>query len=186
MTTNLLNKVCPGCDKSFQCSTAKVYCSQECNFLFVRKQVSEAGGITCSTCKTFKTCDEYHKASSRASGYSAKCKKCTLGYYKTWQEKNPESSARRKDWKAERVRENRLRLVEFYSENPCVDCGNPDYRVLECDHVEGDKVAGVATMITRGSSWDSILEEIAKCVVRCKNCHGIVTGERAGFWWCDI
>jgi hypothetical protein len=58
----------------------------------------------------------------------------------------------------------------------CVDCGyaeNP--RALEFDHVRGEKLDAVSRLVTKRSSLDVILAEIAKCEVRCANCHKIRT-----------
>jgi hypothetical protein len=44
-------------------------------------------------------------------------------------------------------------------------------RVLEFDHVRGIKVLDVSVMVARGYRWRRIESEIAKCVVRCANCH---------------
>jgi hypothetical protein len=60
----------------------------------------------------------------------------------------------------------------------CIDCGyNDNAEVLDFDHVEaGSKIAGIAAMIDH--SWENIMAEIEKCVVRCANCHRIVTQAR--------
>ena len=61
----------------------------------------------------------------------------------------------------------------------CVDCGVTDPRVLEFDHVNGDKVAGIAALIkTLNVSLSDVLVEIEKCDLVCKNCHAIRTIER--------
>lgn len=67
------------------------------------------------------------------------------------------------------------------NEGPCAFRAT-DPRVLEYDHVDGEKAYNVATLITRGSSLERIEAEVAKCVVRCRNCHTIVTQERGEFW----
>ena len=67
----------------------------------------------------------------------------------------------------------------------CVDCGNTDIRVLEFDHVRGEKIWSVSEMVTRGSGMDVLLAEIAKCEVRCRNCHVIKTFHRMGGTWRD-
>jgi len=67
----------------------------------------------------------------------------------------------------------------------CVDCGSSDIRVLEFDHVRGTKIASVSSMVRRGRALSIIQAEIAKCDVRCRNCHAIVTIERRGLSWHD-
>ena len=74
-------------------------------------------------------------------------------------------------------------LAEWLSSHPCVDCGQSDIRVLEFDHVFGDKHSEVTTMARYGASLKSIKKEIDKCEVRCCNCHFIKTQERLGFNW---
>lgn len=55
--------------------------------------------------------------------------------------------------------------------HPCVDCGESDPIVLEFDHVRGVKTKVISLLIGDGSSVKWIREEIAKCEVRCANCH---------------
>jgi len=62
-------------------------------------------------------------------------------------------------------------IREYLQSHPCVDCGNSDIRVLEFDHVRGEKkfCVGMQGLMT----IECLLEEIAKCDVRCANCHKI-------------
>ena len=62
----------------------------------------------------------------------------------------------------------------------CVDCGESDPVVLEFDHI-ADKKAAVTTMVWGGLLWTSIEREIAKCEVRCVNCHRRRTAVQQGF-----
>jgi hypothetical protein len=78
--------------------------------------------------------------------------------------------------------ENMQRLHVYFSTHPCADCGNPDIRVLEFDHVFGIKFNDVGSLLANTASWPRIEAEIAKCEVRCANCHRIKTIER-GQWW---
>lgn len=80
------------------------------------------------------------------------------------------------------LQENRDKLWAYLMEHPCVDCGQTDTRVLDLDHVYGVKREAIARMIRIGCSWPTIEAEIAKCEVRCANCHRIKTMER-GNWW---
>jgi len=78
--------------------------------------------------------------------------------------------------------ENKQRLYAYLSNNPCVDCGCTDIRVLEFDHVRGSKSANITRLLNNAISWSAIEAEIAKCEVRCANCHRIKTNERGGWW----
>jgi hypothetical protein len=80
------------------------------------------------------------------------------------------------------IEDNRKRLVEYLAHHPCIDCGCSDIRVLEFDHVHGNKSNNIARMVGEGFSWSTIETEIAKCKVRCANCHRIKTNERSGWW----
>jgi len=60
-----------------------------------------------------------------------------------------------------------------------VDCGEENIALLDFDHLR-DKAADVSSMVRDGSSWERISEEIAKCAVRCANCHARVTASRIG------
>ena len=80
------------------------------------------------------------------------------------------------------IEDNQKRLADYLRLHPCIDCGQTDIRVLEFDHVRGEKSNNIARMVGEGFSWSSIEAEIAKCEVRCANCHRIKTNERSGWW----
>lgn len=70
------------------------------------------------------------------------------------------------------------RLLEWTNEvklaSGCVDCGYAGHpAALDFDHVRGEKRFSVATAVNEARSRKSIEEEIAKCDVRCANCHRI-------------
>ncbi len=68
-----------------------------------------------------------------------------------------------------RVRE---RLLEFLSGKKCTDCGEQDPIVFEFDHREREKkFKPISRMLSGHYAWESILEEIEKCDIRCANCH---------------
>ena len=62
--------------------------------------------------------------------------------------------------------------------NGCADCGINDSRVLDLDHVTGNKVANVSDMISGDVGWSKIVTEISKCDIVCANCHRIRTHTR--------
>lgn len=85
---------------------------------------------------------------------------------------------------AARRREAKDFLASHLRDHPCVDCGIADIRVLDFDHRPGTaKRSDVMQMVKDGFSLRILLQEIAKCDVRCRNCHAIVTLERSGDNW---
>ncbi|MGR0319109.1 hypothetical protein [Agromyces sp. ZXT2-3] len=76
------------------------------------------------------------------------------------------------------------RIGAYLLEHPCVDCGEADIRVLDFDHRVGTrKVAEVMKLAKAAYSWERVAAEIAKCDVRCRNCHAIATYQRIGSDW---
>ena len=61
-------------------------------------------------------------------------------------------------------------VFSYLIAHPCVDCAEADPIVLDFDH-RRDKVADIATLVRSSASWDVVQREIAKCDVRCANCH---------------
>jgi hypothetical protein len=72
----------------------------------------------------------------------------------------------------------RAHVLAFLKEHPCVDCGEDDLRVLEFDHVRGVKLAAVTKLMYQKRPLAILQVEIAKCEVRCANCHRKKTFER--------
>lgn len=84
----------------------------------------------------------------------------------------PQCIARNKQW-----------LLEYLREHPCVDCGETDVEVLEFDHIDlvGSKARRIGSHI---SSLGRLKKEVAKCAVRCANCHTRRTRRQLG-WFRD-
>lgn len=72
------------------------------------------------------------------------------------------------------IHERRKRLKSFVATylqtHPCVDCGEDDPIVLDFDH-QRDKELEIANAVKQGWSIERIEKEIAKCQVRCADCH---------------
>lgn len=77
----------------------------------------------------------------------------------------------------------KAKVLEYLATHPCQDCGEPDPIVLEFDHRDQSaKVDSVARLVNDCKSWETVLEEIQKCDVRCANCHKRRTAKQLGFW----
>ena len=88
--------------------------------------------------------------------------------------KSIQGRATRSRMAREKYRHRRLVLDQIKLVSGCVDCGFKGHAAaLQFDHVRGTKVRDVSQMM--GHSLEAQLAEIAKCDVRCANCHAIRT-----------
>jgi hypothetical protein len=111
------------------------------------------------------------------------CKSCQAAANKNHYKSNTQMYIDRAKTRNKRVaEENRKKMLIYLSQHPCVDCGNTDIRCLEFDHVRDSKVDDISRMLGVFANWKTIEVEIAKCEVRCANCHRIKTLERADRW----
>lgn len=76
---------------------------------------------------------------------------------------------------------NIVRALEVLERSGCVDCGWRDLRALDFDHL-GDKIDSVTRLAAGGCSLARLEAEIAKCAVRCGNCHRRRTATMGGYW----
>ena len=75
------------------------------------------------------------------------------------------------------------RLLAYRRARPGVGCGEGDPVVLGSDHVDArSKRWDIADKVSDGCSWRTIEAEIAKCVVRCANCHRRRTTRQFGWY----
>lgn len=97
-------------------------------------------------------------------------------YQVKWEAKNKDrrNKARAKVKTSQRER-NITHIKNHYRANPCVDCGYSNILALQFDHVRGIKFKNISELVHGGYAVATIESEIAKCVVRCANCHQIKT-----------
>jgi hypothetical protein len=133
-------------------------------------------------CGDTKSLTEFNRNGSTRDGLQAVCQTCMRAYQAAHYDRNRKRHI-------ERVRQDNTRrkalaaaeLESYLRAHPCIECGTEDVRVLELDHREGElKSANVSAMVGTGLPWSRILGEIAKCDVRCANCHRIMTMTRGG------
>jgi hypothetical protein len=134
---------------------------------------------TCSRCQLQKPMADFNRSSRSPDGHQGYCRDCQKAHYRANAVRHRRNVRRTALMRLKRFRA----LLYDAMKEGCVDCGVTDLRVLEFDHVRGDKLANVSKLIRYGSSRELVLAEIAKCDVRCKNCHAIVTAERRGIDW---
>ncbi len=136
----------------------------------------------CSRCRKEKELSEFTKKSSNKSGYNASCRECTRLFSKKHYKDNKEYYLKKARKRNEEFTPVLMRLVlDHFKENPCIDCGESDWRLLEFDHI-GDKKHNISEMIRAGYSPETLKKEIDKCEVRCVKCHRIKTIEQFGWY----
>lgn len=140
---------------------------------------SEPPSKTCGRCHQTKPVAEFNLSSRNKDGRQYMCRTCQKVHYRKNAARHGQNVRR-----SARLRLQRYRAVlhEALSEG-CIDCGFRDVRALEFDHVRGEKVANVSKLVRHGYSLEVVLAEIAKCEVRCKNCHAIATANRRESDW---
>lgn len=139
----------------------------------------------CGTCKEFKSLDYFSKNKTKSDGLQSFCIACKQIYSKSHYKENKDLYAKRARIRDAKTRiENYTYLMEYVKTNPCVDCNENDYIVLEFDHIKGKKHLNISEMVKRSYSLNKIKEEIQKCEVRCANCHRRKTAERGNWYSC--
>jgi hypothetical protein len=137
---------------------------------------------TCCTCKLEKdsTCFAFkNKAKQILQG---QCKSCKIIYNKSWYENNKEEHKKHAVINKKKYSlENITFVMEYYKTHPCVDCGESDPVCLDFDHVSGEKLANISTMIVT-YNLKSLIKEIEKCQVRCANCHRRKTSKEQNWY----
>lgn len=116
----------------------------------------------CKLCRKVLPIDAFGRWSAGVgrSGLRHQCRPCFNARIRASNNKYQRASYHR----------NRAILDEHLASHPCVDCGEADPIVLEFDHREpSEKWKAVSCMMTH--AVDAVLSEIAKCDIRCCNCH---------------
>jgi hypothetical protein len=162
--------------------------------------------------KTKPTTSFNRKRSTGTSGkYQPYCRPCQSEYQKQHYKKRTRQQLQQM-YKNRRRRKQEIYefLTDYFEKNTCVDCAkkkvrikkllrgkvptstieriikimDSDIRTLTFDHLHtrGKKEHTIADMIRDIQPLHRIEKEIQKCVVRCHNCHDIITVKRARNW----
>lgn len=136
----------------------------------------------CPKCFQEKAASEFPRRRSNIYSPGSYCLECQRVYSRAHYRSNKEKhNARRRVHQREYALRNRQLISRWFVGKSCVDCGNHNPLVLEFDHVRGKKAYDISTMLRAGFAWERVLEEIAKCEIRCANCHRIKTAAQFGW-----
>lgn len=129
-------------------------------------------------------CSDCGEQVQELASRSKRCKPCHRLYMREHYQNNKSyyaSKARRNTYK--KRNEVRQELLQYFISHPCVDCGNDNPVVLDFDHIDPSlKTESISKIVSGGFSRKKIWDEIAKCEVRCANCHRIRTASQFGWW----
>lgn len=130
-----------------------------------------------------KSCKECGTTENLATR-SRLCKPCHNAYTRAHYQANKKYYVDKAARRNSEVRAaNRVWMIEYLRNHPCVDCGSTDIEVLQFDHKDATMKDGeVSRFMTY--PLDKIKNEIKKCDVRCANCHVKRTRRQLG-WWTD-
>jgi len=121
----------------------------------------------CRTCLGHKNEEEFFYRGGSRKGLQADCKEC--------------SRARARNYRQEQ----RNRVSAYKLSKGCEVCGfQAEHSCqLDLDHTDPKTKTyrGSHKSYDAGWSWSRIEQELAKCVVTCKNCHALRTYEE-GHW----
>jgi hypothetical protein len=144
--------------------------------------IADSGERRCRVCGELRPIQFFAVKNKRTARRVAICRRCQAAYGREHYRKNkPDYLARGKKNKKRYRRQNRERLIEYLQGKSCVDCGESDPVLMEFDHRDGaDKTDEVGRLIGTGQ-WAKVEAEIAKCEIRCGNCHRRRTAEQFGW-----
>lgn len=109
----------------------------------------------CSTCHTEQPLEEFYADNHRTVGHGSQCKGCT------------------RNRKSSKAQIELAKMRQYLILKGCLGCGNRDVRVLDFDHIY-ERTGYVVSLVTKyGWEHTRTQHEVAKCDVRCANCHRI-------------
>lgn len=137
--------------------------------------------MLCPKCELDLSEDSFAKNRSRSTGLQLWCKPCKRAYDSAYYKADPKAQLARN---SNVIARNREFVLQYLGDKVCVDCGEDDPVVLEFDHVDPlCKTRTISYLVSNsGCSIKKIMQEIAKCQIRCANCHRRKTAKQRGYY----
>ena len=128
----------------------------------------------CSRCGRSRPVSDFN--ASKTFGQQFYCRDCQRACYHDHQEQHVANVL----VNTKRYHARNIQIVhEHLLAHPCVDCGESDPLVLEFDHVSGKDRA--VSRLVQSARPERLMAEIAKCEIRCVNCHMRRTAAQFGW-----
>lgn len=124
----------------------------------------------CLKCKLSKDLREFGKMGKYLNPNCKDCERIRKSKYYKANKAKFKKRARIYDEK-KRI-ENRELIDGYRKSHPCIQCGESDFCCLDFHHKDGeDKKYDFGQLKKKAYSTKTIMEELAKCVILCANCH---------------
>lgn len=121
----------------------------------------------CCKCKRELSLEKFSANSSKKDGIQAHCKTCQKEYRREHYLKNKQKYID----KADRITKAFRSWYQEYKEGfSCKKCGENHPSCIQFHHNNDDKDLSVARLASYGNK-QRVIDEIAKCVPLCANCH---------------
>ena len=138
--------------------------------------------MICGKCHQERSLDEFSLRDKERGVLHKFCKSCHSLYRRQHYERNRVKYIEKASkWNKKQWELLKQFLFEKLLKSACVDCGEDDILVLDFDHLR-DKEFSITQMYRDRRSLEAIEKELAKCVVRCANCHRRKTAREIGSW----
>lgn len=135
---------------------------------------------TCTRCKQKKPFSAFNFKIKSKGLLQYHCRECSRKYVRTHYRNNREYYLKKANKRNNMIRKKiREYIINYLNSHSCVDCGEQDPNVLEFDHI-GNKNFSISNT-GRDKTLETVQIEIAKCEVRCANCHRRKTALKAGW-----
>jgi hypothetical protein len=141
---------------------------------------------TCRKCHQPKPLDQFYPT-YRSESHRNVCKDCHLIANRQWRQthrkrhnakslkwyyNNPEKARQMNanNYQLQNERRDRIQAMIF-DDYPCLVCGDKRHGCLTFHHL--DPKAKESGVTSHSLTWRKMLREAAKCIVLCRNCHGL-------------
>lgn len=123
---------------------------------------------TCPRCGETKPTIEYRNQKNNPDGLNRVCKLCCKHYEQTAYNRNPKRYVERS---VNSTKEKRKWVDQYKQNQKCTRCGEDRWWVIDFHHIDPSTKSHDISDIAGRFSNERVLEEIAKCVTLCRNCH---------------
>jgi hypothetical protein len=123
----------------------------------------------CSKCKEEKDTTEFYKNAATPDGLQRQCIPCKKARDSKYYKDNKEKLVNHYQ---EQRRQRKAKFKEAFKTNvSCMICGEDDPVCLDFHHTDPSEKEFTISNMNGYCSWHTLLKEIGKCVIICRNCH---------------